>query len=55
MQTPKTSELRRHPEVREHGERGAVVVGEAFLRAGVTEPVRDEALDEAILRRVDEQ
>ena len=38
-------ELRRHPEVRQHRQRGAVVVGEALARPCVTQPVRDETLD----------
>ncbi len=54
MQESEDGELRRHPEVREDGDRLAVVVDESRLRPGAAEPVRDEPLDEPVLRRVEE-
>ena len=54
MQTPKARSCVDIPQVREHGDRGTVVVGEALSRACAAQPMGDEALDEAVLRRVDE-
>ena len=53
-QTPKSQELRRHAEVREHGDRRAVVIGKACVRACSAQAAINEAFDEPVLRCVEE-